>query len=167
MSMNTKNHAVAEDFPNYCQRVSKDSLSLRIECTLLKTLLMKALTYISVFLMCLLFASCQKVAVDDDIDVPEGKNLVTFNVGIYQQLPFTEVNAAKTRAQDIASLCKHLDLAVYQGGERVAKASKDAGDKDFNTLSIALSPGTYHAVILAHNQDKSPYNDRCRKDRVQ
>lgn len=31
MSMNTKNHAVAEDFPNYCQRVSKDSLSLRIE----------------------------------------------------------------------------------------------------------------------------------------
>lgn len=31
MSMNTKNHAAAEDFPNYCQRVSKDPLSLRIE----------------------------------------------------------------------------------------------------------------------------------------
>jgi hypothetical protein len=101
--------------------------------------------------------------VDDDIDVPEGKNLVTFNVGIYQQLPFTEVNAAKTRAQDIASLCKHLDLAVYQGGERVAKASKDAGDKDFNTLSVSLDPGTYHAVILAHNQDKSPTTTDARK----
>ena len=151
-----KNHAAAEDFPNYCQRVSKDSLSLPMECRPLKTWLMRSLTYISLFLMCLLFASCQKVAVEDDVDVPEGKNLVTFNVGIYQQLPFTEVNAAKTRAQDIASLCKHLDLAVYQGGERVAKASKDAGDKDFNTLSISLNPGTYHAVILAHNQDKSP-----------
>ena len=37
MSMNTKNHAVAEDFPNYCQRVSKDSLSLRYGLKTIKT----------------------------------------------------------------------------------------------------------------------------------
>lgn len=95
--------------------------------------------------------------------MPQGKVLAKFQVGIYDMIPFDRVNAAKTRSEDIASLCRHLDLAVYQGGERVAKASKDAGDKDFNTLSVALAPGAYHAVILAHNQDKSPTTTDAKK----
>ena len=113
---------------------------------------MKPLTCLSIFFVCLLFASCQKVDFGEETEVPEGKVLAKFQVGIYDMIPFDRVNAAKTRSEDIASLCRHLDLAVYQGGERVAKASKDAGDKDFNTLSVALAPGAYHAVILAHNQ---------------
>lgn len=124
---------------------------------------MRQLTYITLFLMCLLFASCQKVAIGDEPDAPEGKNIVKFNVSVYEMVPFDKVNGAKTRSQDIASLCKHLDLAVYQGGERVTKASKDAGDKDFNTLSVALAPGSYHVVILAHNQDKSPTTTDAKK----
>ena len=125
---------------------------------------MRQLTYLSLVFACLLLASCQKVAfIEDDPDVPQGKVLAKFQVGIYDMIPFDRVNAAKTRSEDIASLCRHLDLAVYQGGERVAKASKDAGDKDFNTLSVALAPGAYHAVILAHNQDKSPTTTDAKK----
>lgn len=124
---------------------------------------MRRLTYISLFFVCLLFASCQKISIEDEPDVPQGKVMAKFKVGIYDMVPFDKVNTAKTRSEDIASLCKHLDLAVYQGGERVAKASKDAGDKDFNTLFVSLDPGTYHAVILAHNQDKSPTTTDARK----
>ena len=124
---------------------------------------MKPLTCLSLFFVCLLFASCQKIAIEEDPDVPQGKVLAKFQVGIYDMIPFDRVNAAKTRSEDIASLCRHLDLAVYQGGERVAKASKDAGDKDFNTLSVVLAPGAYHAVILAHNQDKSPATTDAKK----
>ena len=122
---------------------------------------MKPLTCLSIFFVCLLFASCQKVDFGEETEVPEGKVLAKFQVGIYDMIPFDRVNAAKTRSEDIASLCR--DLAVYQGGERVAKASKDAGDKDFNTLSVALAPGAYHAVILAHNQDKSPTTTDAKK----
>lgn len=125
---------------------------------------MRQLTYLSLVFACLLLASCQKVAfIEDDPDVPQGKVLAKFQVGIYDMIPFDRVNAAKTRSEDIASLCRHLDLAVYQGGERVAKASKDAGDKEFNTLSVELAPGAYHAVILAHNQDKSPTTTDAKK----
>ena len=125
---------------------------------------MRQLTYLSLVFACLLLASCQKVAfIEEEPDVPQGKVLAKFQVGIYDMIPFDRVNAAKTRSEDIASLCRHLDLAVYQGGERVAKASKDAGDKDFNTLSVALAPGAYHAVILAHNQDKSPTTTDAKK----
>ena len=115
---------------------------------------MRQLTYLSLVFACLLLASCQKVAfIEDDPDVPQGKVLAKFQVGIYDMIPFDRVNAAKTRSEDIASLCR----------ERVAKASKDAGDKDFNTLSVALAPGAYHAVILAHNQDKSPTTTDAKK----
>jgi hypothetical protein len=149
----TENHAVAKDFPIYCQPVSKDSLSLQIECTLLKTLLMKALTYIPLLLMCLLFASCQKVDLGEETEVPEGKNLVTFKVKQFEQKDFDK---AKSRATEISSLCKHIELIVYKDGARVNKVSQSADDKGYGTLSVALVPGTYRAVILAHNQDKSP-----------
>lgn len=114
---------------------------------------MKALTYIPLLLMCLLFAACQKVDLGEETEVPEDKNLVTFKVKQFEQKDFDK---AKSRATEISSLCKHIELIIYKDGARVNKVSQSADDKGYGTLSVALASGTYRAVILAHNQEKSP-----------
>lgn len=121
---------------------------------------MKALTYIPLFLMCLLFAACQKVDLGEDPDVPEGTNLVTFKVRQFEQREFDK---AKSRATEISSLCKHIELLIYKDGARVNKVSQSSDDKSYGTLSVALAPGTYRAVILAHNQEKTPSSTEAEK----
>ena len=59
---------------------------------------MRRLTYISLFFVCLLFASCQKITIEDEPDVPQGKVMARFKVGIYDMVPFDKVNTAKTRS---------------------------------------------------------------------
>ena len=62
---------------------------------------MKALTYIPLFLMCLLFASCQKIDLGEDPDAPEGTNLVTFKVRQFEQREFDKAKSRATVAQTV------------------------------------------------------------------
>lgn len=114
---------------------------------------MRLWTYFSLLFVALSFAACQKVDVGNETEVPDGTNLVTFKVRQFEQKNFDK---AKSRATEISRLCKHIELIVYKDGARVNKISQGSDDKDYGTLSVALAPGTYRAVILAHNQEKSP-----------
>lgn len=121
---------------------------------------MRQLTYLPLLFVCLLFASCQKIEFGEETEVPEGSTLVTFRVRPFEQKDFAN---AKSRATDISRLCKHIELIVYKDGARVNKVAQNADDKGYGTLSVALVPGTYRMVILAHNQEKSPTSTESSK----
>lgn len=113
----------------------------------------KALRIILATLLALAMVSCQRLA-SEDPELPSGeKSMVRFKVSQFEPLPFS---TAQSRSQSVSELCKQIDLAVFQGGVRTVKTTQKAGDKDFGTLSVALAPGTYKVVIVAHNQDKTP-----------
>ena len=104
-------------------------------------------------LVALAMVSCQRLA-SEDPELPSGeKSMVRFKVSQFEPLPFS---TAQSRSQSVSELCKQIDLAVFQGGVRTVKTTQKAGDKDFGTLSVALVPGAYKAVIVAHNQAKTP-----------
>ena len=79
--------------------------------------------------------------------------MVYFNISQFETLPFS---TAQSRSQPVSDLCKQIDLAVFQGGTRKEKVTQKRGDDNFGTLSVALAPGAYKVVIVAHNQDKTP-----------
>lgn len=113
----------------------------------------KALRIILATLLALAMVSCQRLA-SEDPELPSGeKSMVRFKVCQFETLPFS---TAQSRSQPVSDLCKQIDLAVFQGGVRTVKTTQKAGDKNFGTLSVALAPGTYKVVIVAHNQDKTP-----------
>lgn len=113
----------------------------------------KALRIILATLLAFAMVSCQRLANEEPEQPAGGKSMVHFNISQFETLPFS---TAQSRSQPVSDLCKQIDLAVFQGGVRTVKTTQKAGDKDFGTLSVALAPGAYKAVIVAHNQDKTP-----------
>lgn len=124
---------------------------------------MKHLRRAAVVLLCAVaLFSCQKVVLDDeDPTQPEGTTAVTFRIVQTELLPFA--TATGSRSQDIADLCNHICLAVFQDGERVGNKNQAAGDSGFGTLSLQLAAGQYRAVVLAHNQAKNPTTTNAEK----
>lgn len=106
--------------------------------------------------MSLVFASCQKVAIDDLIDPEpvEGGVVVRFNVAQLEQIPFE--NPAAARATEVKTLCTRISLAVYQGGVKINQVNQMSSDTNFGQLSLSLLPGTYRIVLLAHSGLKNP-----------
>ncbi len=119
----------------------------------MKLLNFNALRIILAVLLSLVMVSCQRLTSEDPEQPIGGKSMVHFKVGQFETVPFSTI---PSRSQPVSDLCKQIDLAVFQGGERVEKVSQKRGGKDFGTLSVALEPGTYKVVIVAHNQDKTP-----------
>lgn len=113
----------------------------------------KALRIILATLLVFAMVSCQRLANEEPEQPAGGKSMVHFNISQFETLPFS---TAQSRSQPVSELCKQIDLAVFQGGVRTVKTTQKAGDKDFGTLSVALAPGAYKVVIVAHNQDKTP-----------
>lgn len=113
----------------------------------------KALRIIFATLLAFAMVSCQRLANEEPEQPAGGKSMVHFNISHFEALPFS---TAQSRSQPVSDLCKQIDLAVFQGGVRTVKTTQKAGDKNFGTLSVALAPGAYKAVIVAHNQDKTP-----------
>ena len=111
-------------------------------------------------LFALVMGSCQRLA-NEDPDQPTGeKSMVKFKISQFDTLP---LSTAQSRSQPVSELCKQIDLAVFQGGERVEKVTQKYGDKDFGTLSVALASDSYKVVIIAHNQDKTPTTTNAEK----
>ena len=90
--------------------------------------------------------------------------MCVFRVTSFQQMPFDDLNQSDgsfditqgpmvpTRAEtDIAKLCSRLHFVVFQGGERVKMITQQSGDKNFGTVSLTLTEGSYVFAVLAHS----------------
>lgn len=115
------------------------------------------ISFIAVLLCMLSFSACQK-AVVDDFNEPstnqEGANTVTFNIKQFEQIPFDKAKAS--RSKNIKDLCSNVNLAIFFGSKRIKDDKQKSSDSDFGTFSLKLDEGTYLALIVAHNQSKSP-----------
>lgn len=117
---------------------------------------MRKLFSFSLILTCLTaLLSCQKAVITDFNEKADGSLCnVTFNIRQFEQIPFD--NAYGSRATDIKDLCSHINLAIFFGTERLKSESQKTSDSNFGTFSLNLDEGTYQALIVAHNQSKSP-----------
>ncbi|MBO6288645.1 MAG: hypothetical protein J6M94_08680, partial [Prevotella sp.] len=107
---------------------------------------MKTKTSTLAFMAILLLASCEKAVFDEPKDEPEETANLILRIAGFEQIPFD------TRApQDITALCSHINVALYQDGERVKAVNQKADDSDFGTVNLTVEPGTYQFVVLAHS----------------
>ncbi len=127
----------------------------------------KTVSLIVFALICAMFFSCQKAVVDNE-DAETAK--LRFNITQFEQIPFDFTSA--TRGTNISNVCTRLNFAVYQDGERKEQINQLSTDNDFGTFNLALQPGTYQLVVLAHSSEANPtMTDPCKitftnKDKV-
>lgn len=106
---------------------------------------MKTIMPCVAFLTILLLASCEK-AVIEDTEQPQDQANLCLRIAGFEQIPFD------TRSQqDITELCSRINVALYQGGERVKSVNQKADDTGFGTVNLSVEPGSYQLVVLAHN----------------
>lgn len=107
-------------------------------------------------LFCMSFTSCQK-AVYDDVDTPVENNVgipIKFIVSSFERMDARSMSFS--RGTDVRSICSRLNLAVYNGTQKIKQINQLSTDSDFGTLQLTLPEGKYKIVVLAHNGAKNP-----------
>ena len=98
----------------------------------------------------LLSAGCEKTLLEESALESPSKGNVVLRLSAYEQMDFS------TRGvQDIALLCRRVNVAFFQNGTKVLAVSQSAGDGAFGTVSATLPEGTCQVVVMAHNSDGS------------
>lgn len=95
----------------------------------------------------LLCSSCFSPAEGIGLDTDPDAVPVTFSISRIEQMSFDE---PVTRA-DLTSLCSRITLAVFQEDNKVKNINQLSDNASFGTFSLALAPGTYQVVLIAHN----------------
>lgn len=100
-------------------------------------------------------SSCQKAVLplEEGGEVPDAKTSLTFHISSLEQIPFDI--PMRSRGTDVKSICSRLQLAVYQGGNKVAQVNQVSGDEAYGTLNLRLDPGKYELAIIAHSGEKN------------
>lgn len=107
-------------------------------------------------LFCMSFTSCQK-AVYDDVDTPVENKAgipIKFIVSSFERMDAQSMSFS--RGTDVRSICSRLNLAVYNGTQKIKQINQLSTDSDFGTLQLTLPEGKYKIVVLAHNGAKNP-----------
>lgn len=103
----------------------------------------------TMFLLPLLCTSCfsPEAEINDGSGVSDPSAVpVTFSIGSVELIPFDDFNT-----RSLSTLCSRMTLAVFKDGEKVKNINQLADSPTFGTFNISLSPGTYEAVLIAHN----------------
>ena len=109
---------------------------------------MKKLMYIA---LALLLAACEKSIIDEKTgkEIPADANVI-LHFSQYQQEAFTR------SATDITNLCSRLNIGIFDAeGTKVKTVAQKEGDASYGTVGLALEPGTYRLVVIAHSCDGS------------
>lgn len=107
-------------------------------------------------LLLLLMFSCEKLYLPGEQSKGEDAHgNVTLCVSAFEQMPFVtggQSSVLQMRAtRPIKGLCNRLNFAVFQNGEKVKNIAQKSDDEGFGTAKIALAPGDYELVVVAHN----------------
>ena len=108
-------------------------------------------------LVCLLFAACEKVTLDENGHSTDGKkgNLTitaqAFSVTPFESAGNAPMHASTRSSVDIKQVCSRLSISVFRNDEKVAGVTQSSTDKDFGKASFTLSEGVYEIVVIGHN----------------
>ena len=100
-------------------------------------------------LSALLFAGCEKMAVDDISDSPDSDKPTV----VLRFAPYDIGSFPSTRAVSALSDCAtRLSVAVFDSdGNKLKTISQRDGDTGFGTVGLSLPAGDYCLVAIAHN----------------
>lgn len=103
------------------------------------------------FLLCFI-ASCEKVNLpkDESEEVVDGVKLSLY-VKPLEELTYKNAMRKTRSVVPIGSVCKRINLAVFQNGNRVKSVSQTNDKPDFGQFSMSLAKGSYQIVVIAHN----------------
>ena len=94
--------------------------------------------------------SCEQLEWDaedaDADDVPTTK--VTLTASLFSQIPFDEQSRA---VGSIDAVCSKLSFVVFDEEEKVKAVHQVVGAESFGNVTIALAPGSYKVVVIAHS----------------
>jgi len=105
------------------------------------------LALVAVLVSVFVFVSCFPQITADEAYDPE---LLTLSIHT-QTTSSTTVSPMGAQTRALADWCTRLQLAVFQGDQRVKTLNQTTSDADFGTLTLQLAPGEYRLIILAHN----------------
>lgn len=107
----------------------------------------------------LTFAACEQPVTDGDDGSDggdqqmEGGIKVEFNVCNVEMMPFGDGMYSARNVTDVSKVCTRLELAVFDGDNRVAIVRQAKDDSGFGHVTVALAEGEYTVVVIAHNGD--------------
>jgi len=106
--------------------------------------------YISIFILALLAASCEKPIFDEERAISgsaaDTHPNVTLHFSPYEQQAFTRAATALT------DQCTRLSVAIFTADGTKAKAvTQKQTDAGFGTAALTLQAGTYKIVAIAHS----------------
>jgi hypothetical protein len=106
--------------------------------------------YISIFILALLAASCEKPIFDEERaasgSVADTHPNVTLHFSPYEQQAFTRA------ATPLTDQCTRLSVAIFTADGTKAKAiTQKQTDAGFGTAALTLQAGTYKIVAIAHS----------------
>ena len=107
------------------------------------------------FVLALLLAvACEKPMIPDESSgqmIPANANVI-LHVSQFEHEPFAHTRTAT----DITQFCTRLNIAVFDStGTKIKTLAQKQSDSDYGTVGLALEPGTYHLVVIAHNCEGS------------
>ncbi|MBQ7494611.1 MAG: FimB/Mfa2 family fimbrial subunit [Bacteroidaceae bacterium] len=100
----------------------------------------------------LLFAAmfcyaCDSPTLDNDMD-----DALATEANVILHFKQFEQETFSRAATDITDICSRLDVGVFDAdGAEVKIVSQQEGDADYGTVTMSLTVGTYHLVVIAHN----------------
>lgn len=109
----------------------------------------KRLTYAFLLVLACCLCACEhvdmeKYASGDGVDI-------TFRVDKLEQIPFETSNITSRAVNDLSKVCSRINLAVFEGENKVTSFDQTSDTPGFGTLKIKLPKGNYTIVIVAHS----------------
>lgn len=98
----------------------------------------------------LVFVSCQKADLYNEVEEPTEANL-TVSIFQLEQTPFPGTRS------DFTGICTHINFAIYDSEDtKVKQTNQIDGDDEFGTASFQLPEGRYQLVVVAHSSNGNP-----------
>ena len=112
-------------------------------------------TFLGAIAMALLMGltACEKPVIEDNPTPVDQDELVDvrFHITHFDQIPFENAAALSRAGSNVGEACTRINLAVFSDDTKVKSINQMSTDDNFGTLDVALQPGTYTVVILAHS----------------
>lgn len=80
---------------------------------------------------------------------------VTFNINPISNPDFTSTKGMITRAKDVKEVSTRINLAIFNGTEKIRSISQTKSDKDFGKISVSLPKGNFKIIAIAHSGNGS------------
>ena len=111
---------------------------------------MKTKTILTAIIIMASLLACEKPVIEEATgnDDPESANV------ILRFVRYDKEDFDTRSATDVTNVCSRLNLALFSAdGTKVKTIAQKKGDTNYGTVTLAISPGTYKLVVIAHNGD--------------